>query len=399
LLQPIPFWFLIQEMQDDKAQEPSIFPSPLFVGRPNLGDIDRLKERFETILANRWFSNNGPFVQEFEQKLAAYTGTKHCIAVCNATIGIELAAQALGLHGQVLVPAYTFVATAHALRWLGIEPVFVDMKADSHNLDPDLIERALTPQTTGIIGTHVWGRPCEVEAIQTIADRHGLKVMYDAAHAFGCSYGGTMLGNFGQCEVFSFHATKFLNSFEGGAIATNNDQLAATLKLMRNFGFEGFDNVVELGTNAKLSEVHAAMGLTSLEAIDEIVANNYDNYNTYRKYLADVTGISVIEFNEAEKNNFQYIVVEVDPGQCPVSRDEIVNFLHTHNVIARRYFWPGAHKMAFYQNLEAKHCYSAPITDEVSSRIIVLPTGQAITRQQIEQICTLIAKLIANAIS
>jgi dTDP-4-amino-4,6-dideoxygalactose transaminase len=381
-------------MQSDKTEEAPVFKSPLFVGRPNLGDLSRLKERFETILESRWFSNNGPFVQEFEQKLAAHTNTKHCIAVCNATIGIELAARALELQGEVLVPAYTFVATAHALRWLGIEPIFVDMKADSHNLDPNLLERAITPRTTAVIGTHVWGRPCEVEAIQAIADRHSLKVMYDAAHAFGCSYRGRMLGSFGECEVFSFHATKFLNSFEGGAIATNSDQLADKLKLMRNFGFEGFDNAVELGTNAKLSEVHAAMGLTSLEAIDEIIARNHDNYLTYRKCLEKNNGVEVIEYDEKEKNNFQYVVVEVDPKQCPASRDEIVEHLHRHNVIARKYFWPGAHQMVYYQTHPSGTSHAAPVTDKVAARVIVLPTGQAVNRQQVESICELINQAI-----
>jgi dTDP-4-amino-4,6-dideoxygalactose transaminase len=377
-------------MQDDQSEKKTVFKDPFFVGRPNLGDLDRLRERFDTILASRWLSNNGPFVQEFEQKLAAYTKTRHCIAVCNATIGIELAARALELHGEVLVPAYTFVATAHALRWLGIEPVFVDMKADSHNLDPALIERALTPRTTAIIGTHVWGRPCEAETIQSIADQNGLKVMYDAAHAFGCSYRGTMVGNFGECEVFSFHATKFLNSFEGGAIATNNDKLAAKLTLMRNFGFEGFDNVIELGTNAKLSEVHAAMGLTSLESIEDIIAHNLDNYRTYRKCLDSIKGVSVLEFDEKEKNNFQYIVLEVDPQKCAASRDEIIAFLHRHNVIARKYFWPGVHRMVYYQANCSETPQEAPITDEVSAQVIVLPTGQAVSRQQIKSICELI---------
>jgi dTDP-4-amino-4,6-dideoxygalactose transaminase len=381
-------------MQDEQKQKGPIFDKPFFVGRPNLGDLSRLRERFETIISSRWFSNNGPFVQEFEQRLAAYTGARHCIAVCNATVGIELAARALELHGEVLVPAYTFIATAHALRWLGIEPVFVDMKAASHNLEPELIERAITPRTTGIVGTHVWGRPCEVKAIQLIADRHGLKVMYDAAHAFGCSHQGVMLGNFGECEVFSFHATKFLNSFEGGAIATNNDQLAAKLKLMRNFGFEGFDNVVELGTNAKLSEIHAAMGLTSLESIEDIIAQNRNNYLTYRKCLEATPGVSVLEYDEREKNNFQYIVVEVDPRECPASRDEIVAFLHHHNVIARKYFWPGAHQMVYYQSHPSRTSRAAPITDEVAARVIVLPTGQAVNRQQVESICELINQAV-----
>ena len=244
------------------------FSEPTYVGRPNVGNRQRLLERLESMLDRRWFSNNGPLVQEFEEALATYVGVKHCVSMCNATIAMEIAARALDLRGEVIVPAYTFVATAHAFRWQEIVPVFADMDPETHNLAPDSIERLITPKTTAIVGTHVWGRPCAIEAIEAIACRHGLPVMYDAAHAFGCSHRGRMLGGFGRCEVFSFHATKFLNSFEGGAVATNDDALAERMRLMRNFGFQGFDNVIHLGTNGKMTEVCAAMGLTSLESID-----------------------------------------------------------------------------------------------------------------------------------
>ena len=218
------------------------FPEPLHVGRPNLGDRKRLFERFDQMLDRRWLSNNGPLVKEFEQEIARHVGVKHAICVCNATIGLEIAVRAADLEGEVIVPAYTFVATAHALQWQAITPVFADMDPATHNIDPARVERHITPRTTGILATHVWGRPCDVEALSEIARRRGLKLMFDAAHAFGCSHRGRMVGGFGLAEVFSFHATKFLNSFEGGAITTDDDALADRIHLMTNFGFAGFDN-------------------------------------------------------------------------------------------------------------------------------------------------------------
>jgi dTDP-4-amino-4,6-dideoxygalactose transaminase len=205
---------------------PPAFSQALHVGRPNIANRERFLERTGQMLDRLWLTNNGPLVQEFERRIAGYVGVKHCICVCNATVGLELAIRAVGLRGEVIVPSYTFVATAHALQWQEITPVFADMDPATHCLDPARIERHITPRTTGILATHVWGRPCPVEVLSEIAERRGLKLMFDAAHAFGCSHQGQMIGGFGLVEVFSFHATKFLNSLEGGAVVTNDDELA-----------------------------------------------------------------------------------------------------------------------------------------------------------------------------
>jgi dTDP-4-amino-4,6-dideoxygalactose transaminase len=255
-----------------------MFNQALHVGRPNIGDQKRLIERIQGMLERRWLSNGGPLVQEFEEKLSSYLGVKHCIPICNGTVALELAIRALGLAGEVILPSYTFIATAHALQWQGITPVFADIDPATHNIDPASVERMITPRTTGIIGVHIWGRPAPAEALQAIADAHGLQLMFDAAHAFGCSHGGRMIGNFGRCEVFSFHATKFFNTFEGGAIATNDDQLAEKLRLIKNYGFHGPDNIIYLGVNGKMTEVCAAMGLTGLESLEEFIEINRRNY-------------------------------------------------------------------------------------------------------------------------
>ena len=362
----------------------------LHVGRPNIGNRESFLSKVNAILDRRWLSNDGPLAREFEKKISEFLGVKHAVAMCNATVALEIASRALNLHGEVILPSYTFVATAHALQWQQITPVFCDMNPATHNIDPAKIERLVTPRTTGIIGVHVWGRGCETEAIEEIAARRNLKVMYDASHGFGCTKGGQMLGTFGECEVFSFHATKFLNCFEGGAVVTNNDDLAEKMRLMRNFGFQGFDNVVYLGVNGKMSEIHAAMGLTNLEAIEDIIAINQRNYEAYKNGLAGVSGISVIDYDPAEQNNYQYVVIEVDPELCARNRDEIVEALHAENIIARKYFWPGCHKMEPYRSLQPNAGLLLPETERIAARVIVLPSGQTVEVETVARVCEVI---------
>lgn len=369
---------------------------PLYVGRPNIGDRAALLARINGMLDRRWLSNDGPLVQEFEQRICGLLGVKHAVALCNATVGLEIASKALGLTGEVIVPSYTFIATAHALQWQGIKPVFCDIDPVTHNLDPACIERLITSRTTGIVGVHVWGRPCDTEGIESVARAHGLKVMYDAAHAFGCSSGGKMVGGFGACEVFSFHATKFINCFEGGAVTTDNDELADKMRLMRNFGFAGFDNVIYSGVNGKMSEVCAAMGLTSLEAMEDIVAVNRRNYFAYCEGLRSVAGVSVIRYDEVERNNHQYVVVEVDQDVCPRSRDEIIDVLHSENIIARKYFWPGCHRMEPYRTTQPDAGRNLPVTEKVATRVIVLPTGQTVNEEAVARICKIIRKAVSR---
>ena len=364
----------------------------LHVGRPNIGNRESFLARVNDILDRRWLSNNGPVVQEFEKRVAETLGVKHALAMCNATAAIEIACRALGLKGEVILPSYTFVATAHALQWQEITPVFCDMDPTTHNIDPAKIERLITPKTTGIIGVHVWGRGCETEEIEAVAAKRNLKVMYDASHGFGCSKEGRMLGTFGECEVFSFHATKFINALEGGVVATNNDALAYQMRMMTNFGFTGFDKVEYLGINGKMNEISAAMGLTNLEAMDEIIAINRRNYEAYSAGLADVPGISVIDYDPAERNNYQYVVIEVDPEVCARNRDEIVEALHAENIIARKYFWPGCHKMEPYRSLQPNADLLLPETERIAARVIVLPTGQTVEEETVVRVCEVICR-------
>ena len=372
------------------------FEQKLHVGQPNIGDRAHFMERVNRIFDSRWLTNNGECVQELERKLCAYLGVKHCIAVCNATVGLEIAIRAMPMEGEVIVPSLTFVATAHALQWQQISPVFCDVDPVTHTLDPEQVRRLITPRTTGILGVHLWGRPCNVEALAFIAEEHGLHLMFDAAHAFGCSHGGRMVGNFGRAEVFSFHATKFFNTFEGGAITTNDDALAAKIRLMTNFGFAGYDNVVHVGTNGKMNEVAAAMGLTSLQSLESFVATNRKNAALYASRLAEIPGMHLHRYDEAEKNNFQYVVVEYTPAAGAPSRDQLIQLLWAENVMARKYFWPGCHRMEPYRTLFPDAGKRLPQTERISERLLILPTGTGMSPAQIHTLCDLLALAVAQ---
>lgn len=373
------------------------FDEPLHVGRPNVGDRENLLQRIEDLLDRRWFTNRGPFVIELEERIAARLGVRHCITVCNATVGLEVTARALALTGEVIVPSFTFIASAHALEWLGITPIFCDIDENTHNLDPARVEELITSNTSAILGVHVWGRSCDVEALSEIASRRHLKLIFDAAHAFDCAHAGSMIGNFGDAEIFSFHATKFFNTFEGGAITTNDDELAEKIRLMINFGFAGYDKVVSVGTNAKMNEVSAAMGLTSLEALAGFVSANQENYLRYKQRLADIPGLAVIEYDPADRPNYQYLVVEVYEKDAGLSRDEICRALWMENVFARRYFYPGCHQTEPYRSRTYPPVLPLPVTERITRQVLSLPTGTAVTSETVDEVCALIRLLIQHA--
>ena len=368
------------------------FAEPLHVGRPTIGDRAAFLQRVGQILDTRRLTNNGPMVQEFEQRIAKHLGVKHCVAMCNGTIALEIAIRALGLEGEVIVPSWTFIATAHALYWQGITPVFADIDPQTHNLDPAAVRRMITPRTSGIIGVHLWGRAAPVDELQAIADEHGLKLMFDAAHAFGSTYTGRTIGHFGTCEVLSFHATKAFNTMEGGAVVTNDDALAGAMRLMRNFGFHGYDNVIHPGINGKMVEVCAAMGLTNLDMLNDVFASNRDNHAAYKTAVGDVPGIRVLDYGTNERNSHHYIIVEVDE-RCAATRDQIIGALHAENILARKYFWPGCHKMKPYRDLFPHAGLMLRNTETLAAKIIVLPNGAWLSEAAINTICDVFSVL------
>lgn len=375
---------------------PPAFPEPIHVGRPNIGSRDEFVEYVDAIFERKWLTNDGPLVQELERKIADYHGVKHCVAMANGTVALEIAIRALGFRDEVVVPSYTFIATVHALHWQAITPVFADIDPDTHSLDPEAVWRMITPKTTGIIGVHLWGRAAPVAALEAIAREYGLGLIFDAAHAFACTHEGKMIGGFGDCEVMSFHATKLFNTFEGGAVLTDRDDLAEKMRLMRNFGFRGLDNVIYPGTNGKMSEIAAAMGLVNLKNLEQVRAANKRNFDIYRQRLSGVAGLSVLSYNPSEQNNFQYVVLELGED-CPVGRDYLVEALHAENVRARRYFWPGCHRMLPYRELYPSSGHHLHHTELVAGRVVVLPTGISLSPEDVEQVCDVVTALIELA--
>ncbi len=372
------------------------FQETLHVSRPNIGDRQRLLARINDILDRRWLTNRGDYVRAFETKVAELVGVKHCIAMCNGTVALEIAIRAAGLKGEVIVPSFTFIATAHALWWQGITPVFCDIDPLTYNIDPSKVEKMITPNTTGIIGVHLWGRGCDVDGLTSVAQRHNLKLLFDAAHAFGCSYRGEMIGKFGDAEVLSFHATKFFNTFEGGAVLTNDDELAEKIRLMKNFGFSGYDNVIYIGTNGKMTEISAAMGLTSLESIEDFIAANYRNYRQYGDELRGIDGIKLIQYDKKERYNYHFIILDVDEAVTGICRDDIVRILHAENILARRYFYPGCHRMEPYRSYFPHSSVLLPNTEEAVKRVMALPTGETIGEAEISHICETIRFIVTN---
>jgi dTDP-4-amino-4,6-dideoxygalactose transaminase len=373
------------------------FAEPLHVGRPNRPDKQAFFQHADDIWESAWLTNNGPKVQQFEAELASMLGVKHAIPVCNATIGLQIAIRALGMQGEVIVPSFTFVATAHSLEWQEITPVFCDVDPHTHCMDPERIEQLITPRTTGIMPVHIWGNICDVEAIQSIAEKHKLRVLYDAAHAFGCEHAGRMVGNFGDAEVFSFHATKVLNTFEGGCITTNNDEVARVIRLMINFGFIGKDQVTHVGSNGKMSEISAAMGLASLDAFDGFVAHNRRNFEHYRRRISSMSHVSIIEHSEEEKRNYHYIIVKV-ADDAGISRNTIVSILENENVLARRYFYPGCHRMEPYKSYYPNAGLLLPVTEKLTDVLLCLPNSTATSDQDVEKVCDLLQFIMQNRV-
>ncbi len=374
------------------------FRHTLHVGTPNIGDTKRFLTRVENLLNRRQLTNRGPLVRELECRMAELLDVKHCLTMSNGTAALEIATRALNFKGNAIVPALTFVATAHALEWQRVRPIFADIAPSTHHLDPRGIDRLATSLTSGIIPVNLWGRTVDIGTVVAKAAGRGLAVVFDSSHAFGCTYKGKPVGGFGSAEIFSFHATKFVNTFEGGAVATNDDALAERIRLMQNFGFADRDQVIHVGINGKMNEVAAAMGLTSLEAMDGFIAHNHANYCAYLEGLTNVEGISLVEYDASERNNYQYIVIEVDDVATGLHRDQIMQVLHTEGVDARRYFYPGCHHMEPYRSRPKPAGQILTLTDETLARVLTLPTGTAVTAADIRRIVSLIQRILDGRI-
>lgn len=369
------------------------FREPLHVGLPNIGDRTDLRRRIDAALDRRWLTNDGPLVRELESKLALYLGVDHCILTSNATAALEVLARALALSGEVIVPAFTFIATAHAFAWLGLKPVFCDVLPETHTIDVGAAGALVSARTAAVVGVHLWGGGCDTAGLAQLSDRFKVPLVLDAAHAFGSTIAGNPIGGFGSAEVFSFHATKFFSTFEGGAITTNDAALARELRLMRNFGFSGYDQIDSLGINAKMNEISAAMGLTSLEAVPALLELNHARFQQYHAALTGIAGVRLWQPPAGEQCNHQYVVTEISAG-AGLTRDQLLALLWAENVRARRYFYPGCHRVPPYASSPAP---PLPVTERLVNEVMVLPTGGAASESQVADVCELIRFALANA--
>ena len=369
------------------------FEKPLHVGRPNEVDERRLFERIRGALDRKWLTNDGPLAREFELLLQSFLGVDHCILVSSATVGLQLVAKALDLNGEVLVPSFTFIGTAHALAWIGLQPVCCDVEPDTHNLCPADVLRKATARTSAILGVHLWGRPCNIEELEKAAAEINVPLFFDAAHAIGCTYKAQPLAQFGAAAVFSLHATKCIMALEGGIVTTNDSQLAQQIRLMRSFGFSGEDTITALGINAKMDEFSAAMGLTSLESYSGLREHNKKIHAVYRDNLEIVPGVRFLLPPSGENWNYHYAIVEL-VAEPPGWRDVLHQILQAENVLARRYFSPGIHRSYPY-------CLTAPAaklnaSEKLADTVLALPTGTQMDTRAAGRVADLIRFCQAN---
>jgi dTDP-4-amino-4,6-dideoxygalactose transaminase len=364
----------------------------IYVTKPAMPPLDEYLEYLKQIWDSRILTNNGPFHQQFERELADYLGVKYLSVFANGTLALVTALQALGIKGEVITTPFSFVATTHSLWWNNIRPVFVDIEPDFFTLDPGKIEAAITPQTTAIMPVHVYGNPCQTEVIQKIADAYGLKVIYDAAHAFGVTVNGNSILNFGDLSILSFHATKVFNTIEGGAIICRDEQTKRHIDHLKNFGFEDEVTVVEPGINAKMNELQAAYGLVQLKHIDDYISERKTIADHYRKKLAAVSGLSFLDNIKGIRYSYTYFPVLIDAEHKVRTRDEVYEFLKAHNIYGRRYFYPLISQFPTYKGLPSSDPANLPVATQVSGQVICLPIYPSLKFTEIERIVTMLKR-------
>ena len=363
---------------------------PIYVTQPFLPPLQEFQPMLEQIWSSRVLTNCGPFHARLESALAEYLGVPHVALFTNATIALITALQALRITGEVITTPYSFVATAHSLLWHGNKPVFVDVDAKTLNLDPAKIEAAITPQTTAIMPVHCYGHPCDVDAIQGIADTYNLRVVYDAAHAFGVQYRGRSVLLHGDLSVLSFHATKVFNTFEGGAIICPDAKTKARIDQLKNFGHAGEVNVVAPGINGKMNEFSAALGLLQLKYIDEALARRKEIDQAYRKLLRGVRGIDCLGDSGETRANHAYFPILVRPDYA-ISRDELNQRMRDTGIVPRRYFYPLISEFPMYRGLPSAHRDNLPVATLAAQQVLCLPLYPDLPLSMVEHIAGFIA--------
>jgi degT/dnrJ/eryC1/strS family aminotransferase len=362
------------------------------VTSPLLPNLDEFTDSLKEIWESKWITNNGQFHQKLEAALAEYLKVPYISLFTNGTLPLLTALQALRITGEVITTPYSFVATTHALWWNGIKPVFVDIDPSTGNIDPQKIEAAITPRTTAILPVHVYGKPCDTEAIQAIADKYGLKVIYDAAHAFGVEVNGESLLNAGDMSTLSFHATKVFNTIEGGAMVMHDEKTKQRIDYLKNFGFANEIEVVGPGINSKMDEVRSAYGLLNLKQVDAAIAARQKVAVAYRKALRNVDGISFWDDMPGVRHNYSYFPIFIDAEKYGMTRDELYMKMKDQGVWSRRYFYPLISEFSTYRGLESSRPENLPNAHRMSDTVICLPMHHALEENEIDRILESIAR-------
>src|SRR5215469_7005397 len=370
-----------------------LFDKPLPIGQLYFPSWQRYEAACRGIFERQYYNNNGPLLGEFEDKLRRFLKVKHALCVANATLGLMMTADAMQLKGKVIVPAFTFIASVQAISWAGLEPVFCDVQPEAHQIDISQIDALIDPDVSAILGVNLWGGSCLPRELVELASAHGLKVYFDSAHAFGSTVDGVPIGSFGNAEVFSFHATKVLSTMEGGCICTNDDELAARLRSIRpSYGSETPVSIVRVA-NARMSEGQAAVGLMSLEDFPANRENNAALFELYQTQIASIPGLRLLVPSGVSFSNYQYAVCVMDEGEFGISRDLLIKLLKAENVVARRYFYPGAHRSVPYGQEFPQFVESLPNTDAICASVIQFPIGALVTGSDVEKICRLLHRI------
>lgn len=360
------------------------------VTSPLLPDLEEFNSLLKEIWANKWITNNGSFHKQLEKELAAYLKVPYISLFTNGTLPLITALQALRITGEVITTPYSFVATTHSLWWNGIKPVFIDVDPATGNLDPDKIEAAITPRTTAIMPVHVYGQPCDTKRIQEIADKYGLKVIYDAAHAFGVEVNGESVLTAGDMSTLSFHATKVYNTIEGGALVCHDEQTKKRIDYLKNFGFAGETEVVAPGINSKMDEIRSAYGLLNLKQVDAAIEARKNAANRYREALKDVKGIRFNEDTPGVRHNYSYFPIFIDAEEYGMTRDELYFKMKENNVLGRRYFYPLISTFSTYRGLESAKPELLPNAHKLADTVICLPMHHILADEDLTKIINLV---------
>ena len=362
------------------------------VTSPLLPDLNEFEKYLEDIWQRKWLTNNGYYHQELERALADYLGVKYISLFTNGTLPLITALQALRITGEVITTPYSFVATTHSIWWNGLKPVFVDVEEETGNIDPEKIEAAITPHTTAIMPVHVYGTPCNMARIQEIADIYGLKVIYDAAHAFGVNVNGKSVLENGDMSTLSFHATKVYTTVEGGALICRDEATKKRVDYLKNFGFANEVTVVAPGINSKMDEIRAAFGLINLKQVDLAIAQRKHVAELYRKALTNIDGIRILSDVDGVRHNYSYFPIFINEGEYGMSRDSLYSKLKAKDILARRYFYPLISDFPVYRGLRSASPANLPVATKLAQQVLCLPIYAGLSDKDVEKIVSLIIK-------